>query len=168
MAFQEIPLESIELNPFTKLDREWALVTAGNETKSNTMTVSWGGMGTLWNKPVVTVYIRPQRYTKQFVDTEDRFTLSFFGPERKQALGVLGTKSGRDGDKVAEVGFTPAYLDGAVTYEQADLVFLCRKLYVGAIDPKGFVDTDIDGKCYPEHDYHAVYVAEVEHAYLHA
>ena len=107
MAFKELPLGEVSLNPFTKLDKEWGLVAAGDAGASNAMTVSWGGMGTIWNKPVVTIYIRPQRYTKQFVDGSDRFTLSFFDSQYKQALGVLGTKSGRDGDKIAEVGFTP-------------------------------------------------------------
>ncbi|MDQ9831317.1 hypothetical protein RFX70_21285, partial [Acinetobacter baumannii] len=80
-------------------------------------------------RDVATVYVRPQRYTKRFIDAADRFTLSFYAPEHKHALGILGTKSGRDGDKVAEVGFTPVYLDGTCAYEQAELVLVCRKLY---------------------------------------
>ena len=164
MAFREVDVTKLELNPFEKIGSEWALVTAGDESASNTMTVSWGGMGVLWNKNVVTVYIRPQRFTKQFVDAADRFTLSFYGPEHKRALGVLGSKSGRDSDKVAEVGFTPMYVDGTVAYEQATLVLVCRKLYADDIRPERFVDASCDEACYPEHDYHTMYVAEVERA----
>ena len=143
------------------------IVAAGDANASNAMTVSWGGMGTIWNKPVVTIYIRPQRYTKQFVDGNDLFTLSFFDSQYKQALGVLGTKSGRDGDKIAEVGFTPVQLNGTTTYEQADLVFVCRKLYADAIKPECFVDASVDERNYPQRDHHTLYIAEVEHIYQH-
>ena len=167
MAFKELPLGEVSLNPFTKLDKEWGLVAAGNADGSNAMTVSWGGMGTIWNKPVVTIYIRPQRYTKQFVDANDCFTLSFFDSQYKQALSVLGTKSGRDGDKIAEVGFSPVQLDGTTTYERADLVFVCRKLYADTIKPECFVDASVDEQNYPQRDHHTLYIAEVEHVYQH-
>ena len=158
MAFKELPLGEVSLNLFTKLDKEWGLVAAGNADASNAMTVSWGGMGTIWNKPVVTIYIRPQRYTKQFVDANDHFTLSFFDSQYKQALSVLGTKSGRDGDKIAEVGFSPVQLDGTTTYEQADLVFVCRKLYADTIKPECFVDASVDEQNYPQRDHHTLYI----------
>ena len=86
MSFKEIPLTDLQFNPFTKIGSEWMLITAGNEKKFNTMTASWGGMGVLWGKNVVTTYIRPQRYTKEFVDANDTFTLSFYGPQYKEAL----------------------------------------------------------------------------------
>ena len=164
MAFKEIDIKDLQLNPFEKIGSEWALVTAGDETGSNTMTVSWGGMGVMWGQDVVTVFIRPQRYTKEFIDEAERFTLSFYGPEHKQALGVLGSKSGRDTDKIAEVGFTPFYVDGTTAYEQAGLVFVCRKLYADDIKPQRFIDTSCDERWYPEHDYHTMYIAAVEKA----
>lgn len=83
MAFRSVPYDSLSLNPFTKIGKEWALLTAGDENGFNTMTVSWGAMGFMWGKPSVTVYIRPQRYTKEFVDTRDTFTLSFYPEEKK-------------------------------------------------------------------------------------
>ena len=166
MAFEEIELADIELAPFTAFDKGWGLVTAGDAKKYNTMTVSWGGLGTLWNKPVATIYIRPQRYTKQFVDANERFTVSLFGGEHKRELGVLGTKSGRDGNKVAEVGFTPVELAGQVSFEEASLVLVCRKLYADEIRPEGFIDASCDERCYPDHDYHTFYIAEVERAYI--
>lgn len=168
MAFKEIALAELEVSPFTKFDKEWALVTAGTEGNANTMTVSWGGLGTLWSRPVATVYIRPQRYTKQFVDENDRFTVSFYAPEHKRALGVLGTKSGRDGDKVAEVGFTPVQVAGEPAFEEAELVLVCRKLYADEVRPENFVDASVDAEIYPKHDYHTLYIAEVEHAFVRA
>lgn len=167
MPFERIDVSDIECHPFTVLDKDWALVTTGELGHMNTMTVSWGGLGTLWNKPVATVYIRPQRYTKQFVDSNDRFTLSFFNGAYKKELGVLGVKSGRDGGKVAEVGFTPVVVGDSVSFEQADLVLVCRKLYADAIEPERFIDSSIDAACYPEHDYHTLYIAEVEAAFRH-
>ena len=164
MAFREIDIKELELNPFEKIGSEWALLTAGNESAYNTMTVSWGTMGVLWSRNVVTVYVRPQRYTKQFVDAADRFTLSFYGPEHKAALGVLGSKSGRDTPKVAEVGFTPMPVDGTMAFEEASLVFVCRKLYADDIKPARFIDKSCDTDMYPEHDYHTMYIAEVEKA----
>ena len=125
MTFEKIGLTDIELAPFTAFDKGWGLVTAGDAKKYNTMTVSWGGLGTLWNKPVATIYIRPQRFTKQFVDANDRFTVSLFDGDHKRELGVLGTKSGRDGNKVAEVGFTSVELAGQVAFEEAQALCSC-------------------------------------------
>lgn len=166
MAFKEIALTELSLNPFTKFDKEWALVTAGDEERSNTMTASWGGLGTMWSLPVATVYIRPQRYTKEFIDAQERFTVSFYAPEHKKALGVLGAKSGRDCDKVAEVGFTPVKVGDGIAYEEASLVLVCRKLYADDIKPERFIDAVCDTRWYPEHDYHTMYIAQVEKAYV--
>ena len=96
MGFKEMKAEELQFNPFTKIGKEWMLVTAGDEEKHNTMTASWGAMGIMWGKNVATVYIRPQRYTKEFIDKEERFTVSFFSEEYRQALEVCGSKSGRD------------------------------------------------------------------------
>lgn len=166
MPFSEISIHDLTINPFDKFDREWALLTAGNERASNTMTVSWGGLGVLWHKNVATVYVRPSRYTKEFVDATGRFSLSFYAPEHKRALGVLGTKSGRDGNKVAEVGFTPVCLGQTVAFEQAELVLTCRALYADELKPGCFLDRSCDEDNYPEHDYHTMYIAEVEHVFV--
>lgn len=166
MAFKEIDMADLALNPFVKFGNEWALLTAGDEQQSNTMTIGWGALGVVWGKNAMTVYVRPQRYTKQFVDASDRFTVSFFPPEHKRALGVLGTKSGRDGDKVAEVGFTPVYLDGTTTYAEANLVFVCRKLYADELKHECFIDHEVDEGDYPNHDYHTMYIGEIEHVYV--
>ena len=161
MAFKSVPYESLSFNPFTKISKEWALLTAGTENSFNTMTVSWGGLGYIWNKPVATVYVRPQRYTKEFVDREDLFTLSFYNEEHKPALGYLGKASGRDGDKVAAVNFTPVFSNGTSYFEEAELVFVCRKMYRTPFTAENFIDKEADAKNYPEHDYHDLYIAEI-------
>ena len=97
MALHSVPYDSLSLNPFTKLGQDWALVTAGDASGFNTMTVSWGALGYIWNRPTVTVYIRPQRYTKEFVDANELFTLSFYDESYRKALNICGSKSGRTG-----------------------------------------------------------------------
>lgn len=159
---KEIPVSQLRLNPFTKIGSEWMLITAGNEARGcNTMTASWGHLGTLWSRPTSVVYIRHQRYTKEFVDREELYTLSFFPEEYKKALGYLGTASGRDGDKIAAAGLTPVY-DGDCTYfAEANLVLVCRKLYRAPIREEYFLDPAIPAQCYQERDFHDLYVGEV-------
>jgi len=161
MAFKSIPYESLSFNPFTKIGKAWALLTAGIEGDYNTMTVSWGAVGYIWGKPSVTVYVRPQRYTKGFVDREDYFTLSFYPADCKPALGYLGQASGRDGDKVGKVGFTPVHTHGTTYFEEAELVFVCRKISRTLIGEDSFLDKDVQEKNYPAHDFHEMYIAEV-------
>ena len=161
MAMKEIDIREVKENLVHLLADEWALVTAGRGDALGTMTVSWGGVGVLWGKNVATCYIRPQRYTKKFVDANDTFTLSFYGPEHKQALSICGSKSGRDCDKVKEAGLTPYFVDGTAAFEEADMVFVCKKLYEDEIRPENFIAKENDEKWYPEKDYHTVYIAEI-------
>lgn len=149
MNFKEIKIEDLQMNPFTKIGKEWTLITAGNEEAHNTMTASWGGVGVLWNKNVATVYIRPQRYTKEFVDSNDTFTLTFFDEKYRDALTLLGRKSGRDGDKIAEAGLTPCPVDETTAFEEANLVLVCKKLYADEIKPECFINREADEKNYP-------------------
>ena len=162
MGFKEVKAEELQFNPFTKIGKQWMLVTAGDEEKHNTMTASWGAMGIMWGKNVATVYIRPQRYTKEFVDNGERFTISFYGEEHRQALNICGSKSGRDCDKEKEAGLTPYYTDGTAAFEEAEMVLICRKLYSQPMGPEYFTEDWIDGKWYPEKDYHVMYMAEIE------
>lgn len=162
MEFKEVKIEELSMNPFTKIGKEWLLISAGNQEKSNTMTASWGAMGVMWGKNAVTVYIRPQRYTKEFVDREETFTISVLGEEYRKALNFCGSKSGKDtDDKIREAGLTPYYLDGTVGIEEADMIMVCRKMYHDVIKPECFDDTENDGKWYPQKDYHMMYIAEV-------
>ena len=148
-------------NPFELFHRGWALVTAGNAEKFNTMTVSWGSMGTLWNKPVVTVYVKPVRYTSEFLKAQDRFTVSFYGPEHKKALSLLGSRSGRDGDKVAESGLTPKFLENSVTFEEASRTFVLKKIYEAPFVPEQ-VPAFAHDAYYTEEAEHIVFIGEVE------
>ena len=162
MGFKEINLSELQFNPFTKIGFQWMLITAGNETGYNTMTASWGGMGVLWGKNVVTTYIRPQRYTKKFVDENDTFTLSFYSEEYRNALNICGTKSGRDCNKVEEAGLTPYFVDGTSAFEEAELILVCRKIYEDHMPPENFIAKENDAKWYPNKDYHTMYIAEIE------
>ena len=118
-----------EYKIFDMFENQWALVTAGSRERFNCCTVGWGGMGVLWNRPVVTVYLHPARYTREFLAENDCFTLSFFPEKYRKALGILGTLSGRDGDKIAASGLTLTPMGESVSYREAELSFLCRKLY---------------------------------------
>ena len=165
MSFKKIDINEIVLNPFKTIGKDWLLISALKENKINTMTASWGGIGVIWNKNVVTVYIRPQRYTREFVDASDYFTLTFFEGYKKE-LGILGSKSGRDGDKIKEVDFDVELLEGQPAFKQGKMVFICKKLYQGKIEPNGFIDDSLDEKNYPDHDSHYIYIGEIEDAYI--
>ena len=120
MAFQEVDIQTLSFNPFDKIGRQWMLITAGDSMKSNTMTASWGGVGIMWGKPVVTAYIRPQRYTKEFVDGNDRFTISFLPEDEREALNICGSVSGRDAaDKWEQAGLHPYLIDEKTLEETA-------------------------------------------------
>ena len=145
---------------FNKLNDEWALLTAGNQEKFNTMTISWGGMGTLWNKPVVTAYVRESRYTHEFLDNGDYFTISFYPAEYKKALGVLGSKSGRDMDKMKDSGLTAKFLEKGVTLEEAEITLVCKKLFMQRLD-MDLMSDEIRTQFYGDNDAHDMYIGEV-------
>ncbi|RGY96853.1 flavin reductase [Clostridium sp. AM58-1XD] len=161
MSFKEVQAEELQFNPFTRIGSDWMLITAGDKENFNTMTASWGGAGVLWGKNTATCYIRPQRYTKEFIDSNDTFTLSFFGPDYRNALNICGTCSGRDCSKVEKAGLTPCYLEGTVAFEEANLIFVCRKLYKDDMPPENFIAMENDAKWYPNKDYHVMYIAEI-------
>lgn len=165
MAFQEIDVTKLELNPFQLIGKDWALITAGTAEKFNTMTVSWGNMGVMWNKNIVTAFIRPQRYTHEFLEALDTFTVSFYGEEMRSALTFCGKMSGRDVDKIAKTDLKPVVDGEHIYFEQAKLVFLCKKIYRDRIRPEGFLADYIDGS-YPEKDYHDIYMGEIRKAYI--
>lgn len=126
--FKEIKATDIKENIVDLLKNNWGLVTAGNNEKYNMMTVSWGAMGELWGKDSVTVYIRPQRYTEEFMNAFDHFTLSFFSLDKKQAVhGICGSKSGRDINKTEACDLTPNFDEAAPYFEEAKLVLVCKK-----------------------------------------
>ena len=139
----------------------WALVTAGSAENCNTMTVSWGSMGVLWGKPVVTIYIRNTRHTLGFLDDADSFTLSFFDEGYHDKLDFCGRKSGRDFDKVKECGFTVKTAEnGAVYFDEAKRTLVCKKLYAQNIEPEHIIDKSILDQ-YVLKDYHRVFIGEI-------
>ena len=161
MAFKEVDIKSLNFNPFTKIGSEWMLITAGDESGCNTMTASWGGVGVLWGKNVATCYIRPQRYTLEFVEKNDCYSLCFFDEEYRSALNFCGTKSGRDFDKDKETGLTPVFGDIAPYYEQAKLVFLCKKLYRQDMTAESFLQPENLKRWYPQMDLHRMFIGEI-------
>lgn len=165
MTFQKVEVKELQLNPFKMIGDDWMLISAGKDGRVNTMTASWGGAGVLWGKSVVTAYIRPQRYTKEFVDAQEIFTLSFFGGGYKKELDYLGKISGRDEDKIKTVDFHLEDLEGAPAFAESQLVLVCKKLYEDTIKPELFKEQEIDTRWYPEKDYHTMYIAEVIAAY---
>lgn len=153
--------KSLNDNVFSLIGDKWMLITAGNADRCNTMTASWGGLGVIWGAPAATCYIRPQRYTKEFVDREEYFTLAFFGEEWRRQLTLCGTKSGREADKVKECGFTVRTADcGAPYFEEADLVLVCRKRFAQDMDPAN-IPEDVKEKWYSNRDYHTLYIGEI-------
>ncbi len=157
---REISIRELEGNFVKMLSEDWALLTAGNIDTFNTMTVSWGGVGELWNKDVAFLFVRPQRYTFEFIENNDYFTLSFFGGKYKKELGICGSKSGRDIDKMEATGFTPISIDKSTGFKEATVTVYMKKLAYQDMKPDGFIDDSIMNN-YANNDFHRVYVGEI-------
>ena len=161
---KKIDVKDLKQNVFSLIGDQWMLITAGTAEKCNTMTASWGGLGVFWGSPAATCYIRPQRYTKEFVDREEYFTLSFFDESYRPQLSLCGSKSGRDVDKVKECGFTVKTAEcGAPYFEEASLVLVCRKRFAQPMDPQRMPE-DVKERWYPQKDYHTMYIGEIVEA----
>src|SRR5512135_937188 len=153
--------EAIRANPFQSIGKEGMLIAAGTLERHNMMTASWGTWGVLWHRPVAFCFIRPGRYTREFMESSGYFTLNFFDKKYKKVLDFCGAKSGRDVNKTEATGLTPASDGkGIVYFAEARLVIVCRKIYVQRIDAKNFLDPSIEDN-YPKKDYHHMYVGEV-------
>ena len=159
--FQPYPIDMLEFNPFTKIGKEWALVTTNADTKDNTMTISWGGMGVMWGKNVVYVFIRDTRYTKEFIDKNEFFSISFLDETYRQALNYCGAHSGRDEDKIANAGLNSNHKMGIPFIDEGNLVLLCHKLSATRITEDSFLSPDIKEKWYPDGNMHTMYIAEI-------
>ncbi len=165
--FIKIPADDFNANITRLIGSEWMLVTAGVKGHYNTMTAAWGGIGFLWNAPVVFTFIRPQRYTYEFCEQYNGFTLTFFDKEYKKVLGFCGTKSGRDYDKAKETGLIPLETkSGNIAFEQANVIIECKKLYFDDIKKANFIVPEVDAKIYPEEDYHRMYIGRIEKVYI--
>jgi len=161
--FREINPKDIDGNAIKMIADEWMLISAGDSEGFNMMTASWGFLGEMWNKDSVVAAIRPQRYTMEFVDKSDYFTLSFYG-DRKDIHAVCGRQSGRDVDKAALTGLTPVFGDGTVWFEEARLVLVCKKRYCGQLRPECFTLGECE-ELYPADDRHYMIIGEIVKAY---
>lgn len=158
---KEISAEAFTGNVFDRIGKQWMLISAGDQDKVNAMTASWGGMGVLWNKNVVYIFVRPQRFTKTLLDTHEHFAISFYPEEMRKMLGYMGKATGANEDKIAHENLH-VIQDLAPYFEEAQCTMICRKLYAQELDPEGFFDGNIDRLNYPDKDYHILYVGEVE------
>lgn len=159
--FKEISPELFKNNPFKAIGKEWMLITAGDETKVNTMTASWGGLGVMYGKNVAFIVVRPQRYTKEFIDREDTFSLSFLDTDYRKVLNYLGTVSGRSEDKILNSGLTVERLENTPYFNEANHVLICKKIYRQPMVGDSIIEKNIDSTWYPGKDYHILYIAEI-------
>ena len=159
MDFKEISVSELNKNAFKLIGKNWMLITSGTEEKLNTMTASWGGLGVIWNTNVSFIFVRPQRYTFEFLEENDYYTLSFFGDEYKKVLSYCGKNSGRNVDKISATGLKVIH-DKAPYFEQAKLVMICKKMYSEYINPNGFKDVTIEAN-YENGDYHKMFIGEI-------
>ena len=158
------PFEAKDYKVFDMFNNQWGLVTAGNKDHYNTCTIGWGSLGTIWGgpgkgKPIVTVYVNPARYTWNYLKEDDTFTVSFFPEKYRKVLGYLGSHSGRDGDKVKAAGLTPVTIGDGVTFKEANLTFLCRKIYQDMFRREGMAEEIQD--FYSGWEPHWLFIGEV-------
>lgn len=158
---KEINASACSANVFEQIGKQWMLISAGTEEKANAMTASWGGMGVLWNKNVVYIFVRPQRFTKTLLDEQDYFSLTFFDESYRTMLAYMGKATGKEEDKIAQSNLHVVF-DKAPYFEEAAQTLICRKLYTQYLDPACFLDEKIDQANYPLKDYHMMYVGEIE------
>jgi flavin reductase (DIM6/NTAB) family NADH-FMN oxidoreductase RutF len=164
MTRYPISVDDLSVCPHHLWNKQSLILTSGDFAAGdyNAMAVGWGSFGTMWDRPIAMVVVRPQRYTYQFIEKYDTFTLCTFPPEYRRAIDLIGTKSGRDGNKIAEAGLTPveASTVAAPIFAEAELVVECRKIFRTVYEPSQFVDPSID-RNYLKKDYHRVYFGEI-------
>lgn len=164
VARKQIPFGQFIVKSHRLWEKQWMLLTSGDFTEGrfNTMVVGWGSLGRMWGQPFAQVVVRPIRYTFEFMEQYSTFTLCAFTERCRKALQLLGTKSGRDGDKIAEAGLTPVASTqvAAPGFAEAELIVECRKIYWDDLSPANFLDPDIEGH-YPDRHYHRIYFGQV-------
>jgi flavin reductase (DIM6/NTAB) family NADH-FMN oxidoreductase RutF len=164
MPLNPIPADKFIVNNVDLWSNKWLVLTSGDfeNKKFNSMIVGWGSLGVIWNKPFAQIVVRPTRYTHQFMEQYDTFTLCAFPEKYRKALNLLGSKSGRHGDKIAESGLQPiaSIKVAAPAFAEAELIIECRKIYWDDFKPGHFLDQRIHNN-YPLKDYHRVYFGEI-------
>ena len=160
-TFQPYPIDLIEFDPFTKIGKEWMLITAENGEKANAMTAAWGGVGVLWDKETVFIFVRESRYTKEFIDQSDSFSLTFFDRSYRSALKYFGAISGRDEDKLKNAKMHVNHHEGIPFIDEGNFVICCKKMSATPILPEQFLVPEIKDKYYAKGDLHTMYVGEI-------
>jgi len=151
---------------FSMFNEQWALCTAGNSDEYNTMTIGWGTMGTIWGPPnkgksIITVFLRESRRTSDILLKVDNFTVCFFPEEKRKDLGILGSKSGNDvPDKIKLTSLTPKFLENSVGFEEAELTFVCKKLYTHLM-AKDEIPEFLRDTLYRDGDLHYIFMGEI-------
>lgn len=159
---KEIKPEELNKSAFKLIGKDWMLITAEKDNKVNTMTASWGGFGVMFDKNVAYIVIRPQRYTKEFVDNADTFSLTFFDEGFKKQLAYLGTASGRDEDKISKADLTVQHENETPYFEEGNMVIICKKIYAQDFKPECFISSELEQKIYTKKDHHTFYIGEIE------
>lgn len=159
---KEMKHELLNENVFNMIGKDWLLITAEKDGKVNTMTASWGGLGILWNKKVAYIFIRPQRYTREFIDSANRLSLSVLPDSYRKELTYLGRVSGRDEDKIANANLNLKKYEDVPYFEEARLTLIGRNLYAQSLEESSFIEKNIIETSYPQKDYHIMYVVEIE------
>ncbi|MDP4267512.1 MAG: flavin reductase [Bacteroidota bacterium] len=157
--------EELTDNVFKLIGNDWMLITAGNVQSFNTMTASWGSLGILWNEPICICFIRPQRYTYEFMNNNSVFTLSFLDDKDKDILNFCGSHSGRDTNKIEKTSLLPIETDnGGIAFEQSKIIIEAQKIYFNDINPANFLDNRIQD-CYPMKDFHRMFIGKITNFY---
>lgn len=160
-TFQPYPIDLIEFDPFTKIGKDWMLITAKHGDSINAMTASWGGVGVLWGKNTAFIFVRDSRYTKELIDQSDYFSLTFFDDTHKSALKYFGMVSGRKEDKIKTAKMNVNYYEEVPFIDEGNFVICCRKMSATPILPEQFLDHEIEDKWYADKDLHTMYVGEI-------
>ena len=163
--FKEINPIQLRRNTFQIIGKEWMLLAAGNTEKVNAMTASWGGLGVMYGKDVAYIVVRPHRYTREFIDREESFSINFFGKEYRKMLNYMGTVSGRNEDKLAHAGLKPVFNENAPCFNEANLIMICKKLFRQPLSSDSLLDDKMKQNWYPNGDHHILYIAEIVKVY---
>ncbi|SFB12475.1 NADH-FMN oxidoreductase RutF, flavin reductase (DIM6/NTAB) family [Acetitomaculum ruminis DSM 5522] len=163
-TFQPFPDDLFSFNPFVRIGQDGIVIASGNEEKANVMTASWGGIGVMWGKNAATIYVRKSRYTKEFIDNGDSFSITFLDPKYKTILKYFGSVSGRDEDKMSVASLNYNYKYSIPFVDEGNIVLLCKKMATVPIDfdyihDKSFIDKWYSGNY--TNDVHTMYIGEI-------
>lgn len=163
---REVDIKELSIKAVDLWMNRWLLLTAGTIADCNMMTVAWGSIGCMWSRPFAQIVVRPQRHTRKYIEESDSFTLCAFPDKYRKDLQTLGTLSGKNGNKLSKTGLTlkASKRIAAPSYNEADFILECRKMYCQDMDPHGFIDRAIQDN-YPANDYHRIYFGEILSAY---